>query len=290
MGFVCNQCPNRCGVDRTQSVGLCRVGYDAIVSRVALHPWEEPILSGTNGSGTIFFAGCNLGCVFCQNYAISHSNYGHRYTVDALIQAMQSLEQQGAHNINFVNPSHYAHILRQVLARYKPRIPVVYNTSAYDSVDTLRTLEGLVDIYLPDCKYADPNLAARYSHRSDYPTVAMAAIAEMVSQRPQLVYSKDGLLQSGVIIRHLVLPEASQDSVQVLTKLYNMYGNSVYYSVMSQYTPYGDAAQYPEINRKIKPLEYKRAVAALQRAGAVNVFVQDCEAATDAYIPPFTGD
>lgn len=287
--FVCNQCPNRCGVDRTVRVGACHVGYDAIVSRVGLHAWEEPILSGTRGSGTIFFAGCSMACVYCQNYRISHSAYGKHYTVAQLADAMRSLVDAGAHNINFVNPTHYAHILREVLTLYRPPVPVVYNSGGYDSVEILRTLQGLIDVYLPDMKYATEASAGTYSKRPDYPTVARSAIAEMVRQQP-LPVLQDGLLQRGVIIRHLVLPTLSDESVSLLQDLYKTYGEHVYYSVMNQYTPYGDAAQYPAIDRKIKPLEYKRAVAALQRMGAANVFVQEESAADTLYIPPFEGD
>ena len=271
------------------TVGKCRVGYDAIISRVGLHMWEEPIISGVKGSGTIFFAGCSLGCVYCQNYRISHSDYGKRYKIADIVDAIRILQDLGAHNINFVNPGHYAHIVEQVLQQYKPLVPVVYNSSGYDSVATLRRLQGLIDIYLPDCKYADPALARRYSHIADYPTVAQTAIEEMVRQQPNIEI-QNGLMKKGVIIRHLVLPNASNDSVNILSQLYKKYGEQVYYSVMSQYTPYGEAAEYPEINRAIKPLEYKLAVGVLQRVGAKNVFVQDISASNTAYIPPFTGE
>lgn len=251
--------------------------------------WEEPIISGTQGSGTIFFSGCNMACVFCQNYEISHRVFGKRYSIDSLIDAIFKLQEMGAHNINFVNPSHYVHILVEVLSKYRPKIPVVYNTSGYDSVESLRRLQGLVDIYLPDCKYIDEQTALRYSGRVDYPNVAKQAIDEMVRQQPQLTI-QNGLMQKGVLIRHLVLPNQTKQSVALLQYLYNTYGERVYYSVMSQYTPYGDAANYPEIDRKLKPLEYKAVVSALIQMGATNVFLQDETSADSLYIPPFEGE
>ena len=289
MSYVCTDCPNQCQVDRTQTVGACGVGYLPRISRVGLHLWEEPIISGSVGSGTIFFAGCNLRCVFCQNYAISHQLLGKPYTVAQVADAMRSLVDQGAHNINFVTPSHYTHVIIEALSLYRPPVPVVYNTSAYDSVDTLQRLEGLVDIYMPDYKYADDNIASTYSGARDYPTVAWNAIAEMHRQQPKVVI-ENGLMQKGVLIRHLVLPSYSSQSVEIVQKLYKTYGDDIYLSVMSQYTPMGDAAKYPEINRTLKPLEYTRVVAALNRLGATQVFVQESTAATTAYVPPFDGE
>jgi len=287
--YICRDCPNECNVDRLHMVGRCGVGYLPRISRVGLHLWEEPIISGTNGSGTIFFAGCNLGCVFCQNYEISHLLVGKEYTVAELADAMRYLVDQGAHNINFVTPSHYVHAIVEALSVYRPPVPIVYNSGGYDKVDTLRRLEGLVDVYMPDYKYTDVGIAAKYSGCADYPDVAWAAIAEMHRQQPS-PQLKDGLIQKGVLIRHLVLPNQSTQSVQAVQRLYNEYGDSVYLSVMSQYVPMGNAANYPEINRVLKPLEYKRVVAALERMGATNVFIQDCESATTTYIPPFDGE
>lgn len=290
MSFICNQCPNRCGVDREITRGRCKCPEQALISRIALHPWEEPIISGTRGSGTIFFAGCSMGCVFCQNYEISHTPFGKAYTVDEIIDAIKRLEDEGAHNINWVNPTHYAHIVREVLTKYKPKIPVVYNTGGYDDVDTLRSLEGLVDVYLPDYKYLDSKTAQRYSHVPDYPEVAWAAIREMVRQQPEVVLDQDGIIQKGVVIRHLVLPGQSEQSKQIATKLYTEYGEKVYYSLMSQYVPHGKAEEYPEINRTLKPLEYKVVVSAMQNLGAERVFVQDGGAADVGYIPKWEGE
>jgi putative pyruvate formate lyase activating enzyme len=259
----------------------------ARICRAALHAWEEPIISGTCGSGTIFFAGCSLACVFCQNYEISHAAVGQFYSTDDIIRIMHDLVAQGAHNINFVNPTHYAHVLKDVLTRYKPPVPVVYNTGGYDSVETLRELDGLIDVYLPDLKYMDSETALRYSRHADYPQVAKAAIDEMYRQvGPAMI--KDGIMQRGMIVRHLVLPDRSDEGVRVMEYLSRRYGDSIYISAMSQYTPHGNLEGFPEINRTLKPIEYKRVVASLQRAGIQNCFVQDMTSSSEAYIPPFT--
>lgn len=258
----------------------------ARICRAALHEWEEPIISGTRGSGTIFFAGCSLCCAFCQNYEISHAAVGRTYTVAEIIDAMKALVDAGAHNINFVNPTHYAHVLHEVLTQYKPPVPVVYNTGGYDKVETLRALDGLIDIYLPDLKYLSPEAAGRYSGHEDYPAVVRVALDEMYRQTgPAQI--KDGLLQRGMIVRHLVLPGLSEEGVRVMNYLAERYGEDIYISAMSQYTPHGDLSICPEINRKLKPIEYKRVVAALQRAGIKHCFIQDSASSSEAYIPPF---
>lgn len=282
----CNLCPNKCGADRTRGHGLCHAPCEARICRIALHPWEEPIISGTRGSGTVFFAGCPLLCVFCQNDEISHAPVGRAYTVDALIEEMKRLVDEGAHNINFVSPTHYAHVVYEALSRYRPPVPVVYNTGGYDRVETLRMLEGLVDVYLPDLKYLTPTLALRYAGKEDYPAVATAALDEMFRQAGD-AQVKDGLLVRGMLVRHLVLPSHSDEGVRVMEYLTGRYGNRIYISAMSQYTPHARACEFPEINRKLKPIEYKRVVAALVRAGQENCFVQDAESSDECYIPPF---
>lgn len=282
----CTLCPNECGADRTQRDGVCHAGQDILICRIALHPWEEPLISGSRGSGTIFFGGCSLACVYCQNAEISHRHAGRVYTVSALIDAMKQLVDQGAHNINFVNPTHYAHIVREILTKYRPPVPVVYNSGGYDKVSTLQTLEGLIDIYLPDLKYLTPSLAQRYSGHANYPAVACAAIAEMVRQtgEPRVV---DGLMQSGTIVRHLVLPGHSDEAVRIADYLSKQYGDRIYLSAMSQYTPHGDLRQYPELTRPIKPLEYRRMVQALVRSGMQNCFTQELASSDTTYIPDF---
>lgn len=278
-----------CNIDRDTALGLCHSSWTPRISRVALHMWEEPIISGTNGSGTIFFTGCNMDCVFCQNYAISHENVGRNVGVNGIVDGMRQLVDLGANNINFVNPTHYVDAILEALAVYKPPVPVLYNTSSYERVETIQRLEGLVDIYLPDYKYNNSDSARRYSGRANYPDVAWDAIREMVRQKPFPVI-EDGLMKQGVIIRHLVLPGLSGESVELLERLYAAYGEKVYYSIMSQYTPYGRAVDYPEINRPLKALEYTRAVSALRRRGATNVFVQESTSSDVLYIPQWDDD
>ena len=283
----CRLCPNECGADRNTSPGRCHAAADARICRAALHPWEEPIISGTRGSGTIFFSGCSLGCVFCQNAAISRTSAGRTCTTDELIDTMKRLVDAGAHNINFVNPTHYAHILFDVLSLYRPPVPVVYNTGGYDKVETLRALDGLIDIYLPDLKYLSPTLALRYSGHGDYPAVACAAIDEMVRQTGAPRLAPDGLLSRGVIVRHLVLPGQSAEAVRVADYLATRYGDRIYISAMSQYTPHGDLSDFPELARRVRPIEYKRMVEALRRHGITQCFVQESDSADAAYIPDF---
>lgn len=273
-------------MDRTKAVGRCGVTAVPKVARAALHYWEEPIISGTRGSGTIFFSGCSLGCVFCQNYEISALRGGEAYTIERLIEDMRRLVAEGAHNINFVNPTHYAHVVKDALTIYRPPVPVVYNTGGYDKVSTLRELDGLIDVYLPDMKYFSKSLSARYSGREDYPQTAQAAIGEMYRQTGPAVL-KDGIMQRGTIIRNLVLPNCVEDSKQVFDYLYATYGDNVFLSAMCQYVPYGRAAEYPEINRKLKPLEYKAVVAHLNKLGVKNCFVQELSSANEEFIPPF---
>ena len=283
---ACRLCPNACGANRKSGIGQCHMPAEARICRTALHEWEEPIISGSRGSGTIFFAGCSLSCVFCQNYEISHATVGRVYSQDEIIAAMQALVAAGAHNINFVNPTHYAHVLKDVLTAYKPPVPVVYNTGGYDRVETLQELDGLVDVYLPDFKYWNAESAARYSGHSDYPTIAMQALEEMCRQVGPAVV-ENGLLQRGMIVRHLVLPGLSDEGVRIMEYLAAQYGDRIYLSVMSQYTPHGDLRNCPELDRRLKPIEYKRVVAALQRMGVQNCFTQDCSSSSEAYIPPF---
>lgn len=283
---ACRLCPNECGVNRLSGIGRCHTGAEARICRVALHHWEEPIISGTHGSGTIFFGGCSLGCVFCQNYEISHFSSGRPYTINSLIDAIKRLEDNGAHNINFVNPTHYAHVLYNVLSHYRPSVPVVYNTGGYDKVETLQKLDGLIDIYLPDLKYLSPALAGRYSRQENYPAVACAALDEMFRQAGP-VQVTNGLMQKGMIVRHMMLPGQSSEAVRVVEYLANRYGNTIYISAMSQYTPHGRTEEYPEINRRLKPIEYKRMVAALKRLGVTNCFIQDTDSSDEQYIPPF---
>ena len=206
--MICNLCPRRCGAlrDETRGLGRCRMPSVPVAARAALHHWEEPPISGSRGSGTIFFSGCSLGCVFCQNQEISHRDFGKAVSLERLVQICDELIAQGAHNINFVNPTHFAHAVRTLLIRHPLPVPVVWNSGGYDRVETLRALEGLVDVYLPDLKYLDPDTAGRYSAAPDYPEAAAAAIREMVRQTGPCQFDGDGLLRRGTVIRHLILP------------------------------------------------------------------------------------
>lgn len=286
--MICQLCPRRCGALRTETEGkgYCRMPALPVLARAALHQWEEPPISGTRGSGTIFFSGCPLGCVFCQNEEISHRDVGKPVTVQRLRQICMELVDQGAHNINFVTPTHYSHILAQVLDTPLP-VPVVFNSGGYDSVSTLESLEGKIDIYLPDLKYMDGAPAGRYSAAPDYPAVAAAAIREMVRQVGPCVFDENGLLKKGVIIRHLVLPGQAEGAKQVMDWVAREFSKgTVLFSLMSQYTPYGRADQFPEIDRKLRRGEI-RAVQDYMDALGLDGFTQERTSAKREYTPPF---
>lgn len=286
--MICQLCPRRCGALRTETEGkgYCRMPALPVLARAALHQWEEPPISGTRGSGTIFFSGCPLGCVFCQNEEISHRDVGKPVTVQRLRQICMDLVDQGAHNINFVTPTHYSHILAQVLDAPLP-VPVVFNSGGYDSVSTLKSLEGKIDIYLPDLKYMDSAPAGRYSAAPDYPAVAAAAIREMVRQVGPCVFDENGLLKKGVIIRHLVLPGQAEGAKQVMDWVAREFPKgTVLFSLMSQYTPYGRADQFPEIDRKLRRGEI-RAVQDYMDALGLDGFTQERTSAKREYTPPF---
>ena len=286
--MICQLCPRRCGALRTETEGkgYCRMPALPVLARAALHQWEEPPISGTRGSGTIFFSGCPLGCVFCQNEEISHRDVGKPVTVQRLRQICLELVDQGAHNINFVTPTHYSHILAQVLDTPLP-VPVVFNSGGYDRVSTLKSLEGKIDIYLPDLKYMDSVPAGRYSAAPDYPAVAAAAIREMVRQVGPCVFDENGLLKKGVIIRHLVLPGQAEGAKQVMDWVAREFSKgTVLFSLMSQYTPYGRADQFPEIDRKLRRGEI-RAVQDYMDALGLDGFTQERTSAKREYTPPF---
>jgi putative pyruvate formate lyase activating enzyme len=256
-----------------------------VLARAALHHWEEPVISGTQGSGTIFFSGCALKCVFCQNEEISHENFGKPVTIQRVKEICGELIAQGAHNINFVNPTHYAHVVEQVVSE-PLGVPVVYNTGGYDSVETLRKLEGKVDIYLPDLKYMNETTAQRYSAAGDYPQVAKAAIREMVRQTGS-VQMENGMLKKGVIIRHLVLPGQLDGAKQVMDWVAEEFApGQVLFSLMSQYIPWGQASQFPEINRKLRKAEIRAANTYMENLGLAG-FAQEGTSASDGYIPGF---
>ena len=278
--MICNACPRGCNVDREVSLGYCKSPEKFKLARASLHYWEEPCISGKNGSGAIFFSGCNLGCVFCQNYEISHGCKGVEVSDDKLIDIMKRLVDEGANNINFVNPTHYSLQLLRVLEKYKPPVPIVYNTSGYDSVETLKMLDGAVDIYLPDFKYIRPEKALKYSKAEDYPQVAEEALAEMKRQVGEDVFDENGIMQRGMIIRHLVLPSNTNSSISALDYLAENFGDT-YISVMAQYVPCGDLTEYKEINRPLTQREYDKVVNHIFDLGLQKIFVQELEAESD---------
>ena len=287
----CLQCPRQCGVDRENgAVGYCRAPWNFIVSRASLHMWEEPSVSGTRGSGTIFFSGCNLRCVYCQNRTISQSVQGKVLDAAALSELMLRLEQAGAHNVNLVTPTPYAFQLADVLERVKPKlgIPIVYNCGGYESPEALKRLDGLVDVYLPDLKYFDAALAARYSDAPDYFPTALSALREMLRQagKPQL--DSDGMIARGVIVRHLVLPSHRSDSIALLGRLANEFGtNALLLSLMSQYTPdFAQNTPYPALHRRVTSFEYNSVLSHAQTLGFDGYF-QARTAATPDFTPDF---
>ena len=284
--MICNQCPRRCNVDRENALGYCKAPNAYKLARASLHFWEEPCISGKSGSGAVFFSGCNLGCVFCQNYEISHKCKGVEVSEERLIRIFEHLVDEGANNINLVNPTHYAVQLAHTLKKYKPPVPVVYNTSGYDSVDTLKLLDGLVDIYLPDFKYIRNDKALRYSRAEDYPQFAMPALMEMKRQVGNDVFDENGIMKRGMIIRHLVLPGNTNSAIQALDYLAENFGDT-YISVMAQYVPCTDLSEYKEINRKITKREYDKVVNHILELGLEKVFLQKLESAKEDYIPDF---
>lgn len=293
MPTLCNQCPRACRVDRNQAVGFCGAPARFLVARASLHAWEEPVISGKNGSGTVFFSGCNLRCVFCQNATVSQAVRGTELDEDQLERLMLALQKKGAHNINLVTPSHYAHALVPVLRRVKPllSIPVVYNCGGYESTEALAALEGLVDIWLPDMKYYSAELSARYSAASDYYPVALRALTEMLRQCPAPIYGEDGLLKKGVIVRHLVLPAARHDSIELLRCLAAQFGSDAFLlSLMSQYTPeFAKSSPYRELHRRVTAFEYDSVLQVATELG-FDGFLQDRASATQGYTPNFEED
>lgn len=286
----CLQCPRRCGVDRTEDVGFCGVPWEFCVARASLHAWEEPSLSGTRGSGTIFFAGCNLRCVFCQNRAISRGECGRRLDADALERLMLRLRDAGAHNVNLVTPTPYAEQLIPVLQRVKPKlgIPVVYNCGGYERVETLQALEGLVDVYLPDVKYFDSRLSADYSGASDYFPTALSALREMLRQTGAPRLDADGMLTRGTVVRHLVLPACRGDSIALLQALAKEFGTKAFLlSLMSQYTPsFADAYTFSNLRRRVTSFEYDAVLAQATSLGFEGYF-QSRTSATGDFTPNF---
>lgn len=282
----CTLCPRRCGGDRTKAAGRCRMPQAPVVARAALHHWEEPPLSGTRGAGTVFFSGCSLGCVFCQNDSISQQDFGREITVARLREIFQELIAAGAHNIDLVNPTHYAHVVATALEEPLP-VPVVWNSGSYDRVETLRALEGKIQIYLPDFKYPDAQGAKDYAGAADYPDIAKAAIGEMVRQTGPYQLDEDGILQKGVILRHLLLPGRLAQAKEVMDWAAAAFPpHTILFSLMSQYTPWGKAAEFPPLDRRLRKSEIRAAIAYLENL-PLDGFSQGLEAARAEYIPAF---
>lgn len=285
----CMLCPRRCGAKREprNGDGRCGMGTDPVVARAALHFWEEPCISGTRGSGAVFFTGCPLGCVYCQNYAISRERKtGRTVSARKLAEIFRNLAAKGAHNINLVTPTHFVPAILEALSLWKPTVPVVYNCGGYESLKTLRMLEGHVDIYLPDFKYADDSLAAALSGAADYAETAEAAIREMARQTGPAVYDGEGILQKGTIVRHLILPGHTRNSMAVLDWLAANLPQGVPVSLMAQYVPCGRAAEFPPMNRRITRREYKKVQDHLFGLD-LDGYVQERKSASKDYIPPF---
>lgn len=287
----CLLCPRKCGINRsTGQTGVCGVSSEIKVARAALHYWEEPCISGKKGSGAVFFSGCSLHCVFCQNREISDGKEGKVISKERLSDIFMELEGKGANNINLVTPGQYIPDIVWAVNNAKSRgmkLPIIYNTSGYENVTELKLLEGIVDVYLPDFKYMDSTLSAMYSRAKDYPSVAKQALSEMVRQQPDVVIDDaTGLIQKGVIVRQLLLPGHVNDAKAVLKYLYDTYHDHVYISMMSQFTPIA-LKDYPEINRTVTRREYERLVDYALKIGITNAFIQEGDVAKDSFIPAF---
>lgn len=287
----CRLCARNCGVNRLQGeLGFCRAGKNVMVARAALHFWEEPCISGERGSGTVFFSNCNLRCVFCQNHPISQGGAGREITIERLAELFISLMESGAHNINLVSPTHYVPQIIAALVesrRMGLNIPVIYNTNGYESVETVRLLKSHVDVYLPDIKYFDDRHARRYSGISSYFENASAVLEEMVSQLGGAVFNGKGLILKGVIVRHLMIPGLLFDSKKIVDYIYRSFGDSVYLSLMNQFTPMHQAKNHPEINRPLNPGHYEGLVQHCLSLGIKNAFIQEEGTSSEDFVPPF---
>ena len=290
----CRVCPRNCGADRlSDQKGFCRAGAEIILARAALHMWEEPCISGKEGSGAVFFSGCSLGCKFCQNRQISRGQTGKKVTADRLADIFLELQQQKANNINLVTAGPFLPQVAEAIEKSRNRglqIPVVYNSSGYEKSEMLKLLEGLVDIYLPDFKYMDPELAEKYSYARDYPEVAKEALKEMVRQTGTPEFDRRGIMKKGVIVRHLLLPGHVKDSRRVLEYLLSTYEKEIYISLMNQYTPMPAMKDDPRLSRKVTDREYQRLIDYGLQLGLENGFIQEGETAKESFIPEFNGE
>ena len=292
---VCTLCPRECKANRIEGkVGFCGVAGEGIyLARAALHMWEEPCISGEDGSGTVFFSGCPLRCVYCQNHNIANAKAGKEVTKERLSEIFLELQEKGANNINLVTPTHYTPEIVWAVKKARKNglnLPIVYNCSGYEKVETLKRLDGIVDIYLTDFKYMDKEAAKRYSNAPDYPAVAKAALEEMVRQTGEAVFTDEGIMQRGLIVRHLLLPGYMENAKAVVQYVYETYGNDVFLSLMNQYTPLPQVENYPEINRRVTEEEYEELVDFAIEIGVENGFIQEGETAEESFIPEFNNE
>lgn len=282
--MICDICPRKCNIDRSKAVGFCGMTNTVKLAKADVFMWEEPCISGANGSGAVFFSGCNLRCCFCQNFQISNQNFGKEISTKRLAQIFKELAEKDVHNINLVSPSHFVNQIIEALKIYKPNIPIVYNSNGYESVETIKKLKNYVDIYLVDLKFCSSELSQRYCKANNYFEVATSAIKEMISQKPKIIV-QNGIMKQGVIIRHLVMPNQTADSLKILQWIADNAKENCLVSLMCQYTPYFNAKNYPEINRKLKPIEYKIVLTRANELGLTNGYAQDMSSATEDFIP-----
>ena len=285
--MICSACPRGCNADRKIKNGVCGVGEKYKIARAAPHFWEEPCISGERGSGTVFFSGCSLGCVFCQNYDVSHRAFGKEISEDRLMRIFDSLIEKGVHNINLVTPTHYAPMLAKTLEKYDSPVPVVYNSSGYEKVETLKMLEGLVDIYLPDIKYFDSGISKKYSGAADYFEFASKAVLEMFRQVGNLKTDENGIAEKGLIIRHMVLPGNISQTQKIFSWVRENLPEETFISVMRQYTPFGEAKNMPPIDRPLSSREYSIVKDKIFDLGFENCFFQSKSSSTEKFIPDF---
>lgn len=288
----CNVCPRKCNVDREKNEkGVCGViGKGIYVARAALHMWEEPCISGQEGSGTIFFSGCNLRCVYCQNYEISRGMAGKIITMERLSQLCLMLQEKGANNINLVTPTHYIYEIRESVLMAKKAgltIPVVYNSSGYELFEIIENTGDFIDVYLVDFKYINEDTALRYSKAKNYPSIAKQSIDTMVKMTGKCQFDERGIMKKGVIVRHLLLPSHVKEGKEIIKYLYDNYGDTIFLSIMNQYTPVSNLTAYPEINRKVTKREYNKLIDYAIGLGVKNAFIQEGDTAKESFIPPF---
>ena len=289
--IICSLCPRNCNAVRTKETGngFCGAGLLPKIARVAPHMWEEPCISGTKGSGTIFFSKCVLSCIFCQNQKISTGGYGKKVSVEKLSEYFRILENEGVHNINLVSPTPYIDSIISAFEIYRPKLPIVYNTGGYEKAETIKRLEGIVDIYLPDLKYIRSDISRKYSGAGNYFEYASSALEEMVRQTGEPQFDNDGMMKKGTIVRHLILPQNTRNAIEVLNWLNDRFGTKILVSLMAQYIPFGKAGHYPEIDRRITSREYQKVLEYLEEL-TLEGFVQERSSATTQYIPDFDID